>query len=344
MVKGIRVGPATGRRTIPSRYSRTPTRLRGSTAEPRGGALGCEGTWTAARSPSGAVLVAAPRACRRARTDTRCRRSSTRCTRCEDAAAARREIPAGGGAPPGVERSSSGRGGRAECTRRGGRRGESTSRSGPSAHGPDGEKSRSDHENSVDPSTLDARRAMDNDASGRRRWTARGQRRAARGRDGKGWGGRCPRPAHRRLGQRFALSTAAWTTPALPTNQAIRPLRARVAHIAHSPDRHRFEVCSHDNARTAGPAGFPPARALARGSAKEGEDAIEWTDATWNPVRGCTKISPGCKHCYAETFAERFRGVPGHPFEQGFDLRLGPSKLELPLRWRTPADRSSSTR
>jgi protein gp37 len=63
---------------------------------------------------------------------------------------------------------------------------------------------------------------------------------------------------------------------------------------------------------------------------------IEWTDATWNPVRGCTKISPGCKHCYAETFAERFRGVPGHPFEQGFDLRLVPEKLEDPLRWRTP--------
>lgn len=62
--------------------------------------------------------------------------------------------------------------------------------------------------------------------------------------------------------------------------------------------------------------------------------AIEWTHATWNPVRGCTKISPGCKHCYAETFAERFRGVPGHPFEQGFDLRLVPTALELPLRWR----------
>lgn len=62
--------------------------------------------------------------------------------------------------------------------------------------------------------------------------------------------------------------------------------------------------------------------------------AIEWTDATWNPVRGCTKVSPGCKNCYAETFAERFRGVPGHPFEQGFDLRLVPAALELPLRWR----------
>ena len=62
--------------------------------------------------------------------------------------------------------------------------------------------------------------------------------------------------------------------------------------------------------------------------------AIEWTDATWNPVRGCTKVSPGCKHCYAETFAERFRGVPAHPFEQGFDLRLVPEKLEQPLEWK----------
>jgi protein gp37 len=60
---------------------------------------------------------------------------------------------------------------------------------------------------------------------------------------------------------------------------------------------------------------------------------IEWTDATWNPVRGCTKISPGCTHCYAETFAERFRGVPGHPYEQGFDLRPVPEKLAEPLRW-----------
>jgi protein gp37 len=66
------------------------------------------------------------------------------------------------------------------------------------------------------------------------------------------------------------------------------------------------------------------------------DSAIEWTDATWNPVRGCSKISPGCKHCYAETFAERFRGVKGHPYEQGFDLRLVPDKLAEPLRWRNP--------
>ena len=63
---------------------------------------------------------------------------------------------------------------------------------------------------------------------------------------------------------------------------------------------------------------------------------IEWTDATWNPVTGCTKVSPGCKHCYAQTFAERFRGVPGHPFEYGFDLRLWPNRLRLPLEWKRP--------
>jgi protein gp37 len=66
------------------------------------------------------------------------------------------------------------------------------------------------------------------------------------------------------------------------------------------------------------------------------DSAIEWTDSTWNPVRGCTKISPGCKHCYAETFAERFRGVKGHPYEQGFDTRLVPGKLAEPFRWRMP--------
>jgi protein gp37 len=66
------------------------------------------------------------------------------------------------------------------------------------------------------------------------------------------------------------------------------------------------------------------------------KSSIEWTEATWNPVRGCTKISPGCTHCYAETFAERFRGVAGHPYEQGFDLRLVPEKLLDPARWSAP--------
>lgn len=64
--------------------------------------------------------------------------------------------------------------------------------------------------------------------------------------------------------------------------------------------------------------------------------AIEWTDASWNPVTGCTRISPGCDHCYAQAFAERFRGVIGHPYQQGFDLRLRPERLELPLRWKQP--------
>ena len=66
------------------------------------------------------------------------------------------------------------------------------------------------------------------------------------------------------------------------------------------------------------------------------KSAIEWTEASWNPTTGCSKVSPGCAHCYAETFAERFRGVPGHPYEQGFDLTLWPARLDLPLRWRRP--------
>lgn len=63
---------------------------------------------------------------------------------------------------------------------------------------------------------------------------------------------------------------------------------------------------------------------------------IEWTNATWNPVTGCTKVSAGCKNCYAERFAERFRGVPNHPYEQGFDLKLWPDRLNIPLRWQEP--------
>src|SRR5436309_8747540 len=66
--------------------------------------------------------------------------------------------------------------------------------------------------------------------------------------------------------------------------------------------------------------------------------SIEWADATWNPLRGCTKISPGCARCYAEVFAERFRGVGGHPYERGFDPRLVPNKLAEPLLWSTPPD------
>lgn len=64
--------------------------------------------------------------------------------------------------------------------------------------------------------------------------------------------------------------------------------------------------------------------------------SIEWTDATWNPVTGCTKISAGCDNCYAARFSERFRGVPRHPFETGFDLTLRPARLQQPLSWKRP--------
>lgn len=64
---------------------------------------------------------------------------------------------------------------------------------------------------------------------------------------------------------------------------------------------------------------------------------IEWTTATWNPITGCTKVSPGCDHCYAETFAKRFRGVPGHPYEQGFTPTLRPERLRQPLDWKRPS-------
>lgn len=66
------------------------------------------------------------------------------------------------------------------------------------------------------------------------------------------------------------------------------------------------------------------------------QSKIEWTDATWNPVTGCTKVSPGCDHCYAETFAERWRGTKGHHFENGFDVQLRPERLDQPLSWKKP--------
>lgn len=66
------------------------------------------------------------------------------------------------------------------------------------------------------------------------------------------------------------------------------------------------------------------------------KSTIEWTDATWNPVTGCTQVGPGCDHCYALRFAERWRGVKGHAYEQGFDLKLWPERLEAPLQWRRP--------
>lgn len=64
--------------------------------------------------------------------------------------------------------------------------------------------------------------------------------------------------------------------------------------------------------------------------------SIEWTDSTWNVVTGCTQVSPGCDHCYALTFAERWRGVKGSYFENGFDLTLRPNMLDRPMTWKTP--------
>jgi protein gp37 len=66
------------------------------------------------------------------------------------------------------------------------------------------------------------------------------------------------------------------------------------------------------------------------------KSTIEWTDTTWNPVTGCTKVSKGCDNCYAERFSERFRGVAGHPFETGFDLTLRPERVSQPLSWKRP--------
>src|SRR3972149_1032081 len=64
--------------------------------------------------------------------------------------------------------------------------------------------------------------------------------------------------------------------------------------------------------------------------------AIEWTESTWNPVTGCTKVSPGCKHCYAERMAERLQAMGQPNYRNGFALTLQRHMLELPLRWRKP--------
>jgi len=63
---------------------------------------------------------------------------------------------------------------------------------------------------------------------------------------------------------------------------------------------------------------------------------IEWTEATWNPVTGCTKVSAGCKHCYAERMAKRLRAMRQPNYRNGFEVTLQPQALDLPLRWRTP--------
>lgn len=66
------------------------------------------------------------------------------------------------------------------------------------------------------------------------------------------------------------------------------------------------------------------------------ESSIEWTEHTWNPVTGCTKVSPGCKHCYAETMARRLKAMGAPGYENGFELTLHPERLEQPLRRKAP--------
>jgi len=66
------------------------------------------------------------------------------------------------------------------------------------------------------------------------------------------------------------------------------------------------------------------------------KSAIEWTEATWNPVTGCTKISPGCKHCYAERLSFRLQAMGQPNYANGFALTLQPHALDLPLRWKKP--------
>src|SRR5208337_3272635 len=73
-----------------------------------------------------------------------------------------------------------------------------------------------------------------------------------------------------------------------------------------------------------------------RGSEMAGNSHIEWTDATWNPVTGCTKISPACKHCYAERLAKRLQAMGQRNYVNGFRLTLQPHMLELPLKWKRP--------
>ena len=63
---------------------------------------------------------------------------------------------------------------------------------------------------------------------------------------------------------------------------------------------------------------------------------IEWTESTWNPVTGCTKISPGCKYCYAERMAERLQAMGQANYSNGFALTLQPQMLDLPLKWKKP--------
>jgi protein gp37 len=117
------------------------------------------------------------------------------------------------------------------------------------------------------------------------------------------------------------------------TTQAASVPRARVAHTAHSPYRYWFGFSSETRVGGGRKLSWTE---TSRASAKRGKTGIEWTEATWNPVTGCSKVSPGCKHCYAERMAGRLRAMGAEAYRNGFELTLQPEKLELPLQWRWP--------
>src|SRR4051794_32720311 len=162
-----------------------------------------------------------------------------------------------------------------------------------------------------------------------------------------------PSPAAaRRLGrgaakvQRLGPSDfTAPTRPGIPSEQIVWPRNApdawiTISRVRCSRERRPGDIASSATAcqlQFALPARSPAVIRFALRAKRMAEKSpIEWTDATWNPVTGCTKISAGCDFCYAERFSERFRGTLGHPFENGFDLTLRPERLEQPLAWRRP--------
>src|SRR5439155_19601863 len=108
----------------------------------------------------------------------------------------------------------------------------------------------------------------------------------------------------------------------------------RRSHVAdHESGDHSVGVSVRGWSKKRGGAAFRPA---AGGMTMASGSPIEWTESTWNPVTGCTKISPGCKHCYAERMAERLRAMGQANYRNGFELTLQQQMLELPLRWKKP--------
>jgi protein gp37 len=101
--------------------------------------------------------------------------------------------------------------------------------------------------------------------------------------------------------------------------------------MSENHDREQHEIERHENEDES-----ENAEATLTAPHSRVSDPIPWNDTTWNPVRGCTRVSPGCDHCYAERIAIRGRGVPGHAYEQGFVARTVPENLDQPAKWQRP--------